>query len=423
MERRLIESNIYDRLPDGLKPITELFEGRERDIVLFSSFTVLSNCFPKVTGFYDGNVVYPHLYTIIIAPPASGKGVMNYARALINPIHETILNGSLHEYRSCVEKLKANQSDKHCPPIRVKILPADISTAELYSYLASSSDGVLMMESEADTLTKMFGNDWSNYSDLLRKCSHHETISKARKEEKTFIEVKEPKLALLLSGTPGQLQKLICSKENGLFSRTIIYNYDEISSEFKDVFAPQRADIRLAFGNLGNKILESYNRLFRFTEPIIFEFTESQKKKFLKMFGFIKKDIIANHSQGFVSNLHRGALNAYKIAMILTILRNIDEINENTRELTCSNVDFLIAMSITKTVLRHAQYTFDTLENGIPTQDVEMLSELSEIFTTAQAIEVGRRFNIEERTVHDKLKQWIKKKIIVRYKRGFYKQL
>jgi len=134
MERRLFDGNIYHRLPEGLKSVTELFDGREKDIVLISSVTVLSNCFPNVAGFYDGDVVYPHLYSVIVAPPAAGKGVMNHARILINQIHETVFKNSLHEYQLCAEKLKPKQSDKSCPPIKIKIL------LEFYNYLIYNKD-------------------------------------------------------------------------------------------------------------------------------------------------------------------------------------------------------------------------------------------------------------------------------------------
>ncbi|HAO05422.1 MAG TPA: hypothetical protein DCQ50_00250 [Chryseobacterium sp.] len=47
---------------------------------MLSSLGILSNCLPNIKGNYDGDSVYPNLYILIIAPPASGKGVMNYSR-------------------------------------------------------------------------------------------------------------------------------------------------------------------------------------------------------------------------------------------------------------------------------------------------------------------------------------------------------
>ena len=83
MERRLISNSVYNRLPVLLKELTINFEGREKDIVLLSSLAVLSNTFPNIKGIYDGDDIYPQLFVVIIAPAASGKGVMNYSRILI----------------------------------------------------------------------------------------------------------------------------------------------------------------------------------------------------------------------------------------------------------------------------------------------------------------------------------------------------
>ena len=111
-------------------------------------------------------------------------------------------------------------------------------------FLGSSEHGLLIMESEADTLSNMLNNDWSNYSDVLRKAFHHEPISISRKIEKIFEEINQPKLSMVISGTPNQLQPLIKSKDNGLFSRFIVYSFDEIA-EFKNVFAIKSRDNRI----------------------------------------------------------------------------------------------------------------------------------------------------------------------------------
>ena len=115
----------------------------------------------------------------------------------------------------------------------------------------------------------------------------------------------------------------------------MFYTFEEVSIEFKDVFAPKAKNINETFKKLGDKIFHLYNLLRNFEVPITFEFTEPQKKKFKKVFRIIKKDIIEHHSQGFVSNLHRGGVIAFRIAMVLTTFRNIDKINENTKKLIC----------------------------------------------------------------------------------------
>ncbi len=420
IERRMIEQFIYNRLPEDLQKLAANFEGRERDIVLLSSIGVLSNCLPNLYGIYDGDTIYPHLYMMIIAPAASGKGVMNYSRALIEPIHDELFNETKSEYVLCEEENKGKKKDREeCPEVKVKILPANISTSEMYSYMGNSNHGLLIMESEADTMSNMLKNDWSNYSDVLRKAYHHEPISISRKIEKIFEDIKEPKLAMVISGTPDQLQPLIKSKENGLFSRFIIYSFDEIS-EFKNVFAEKTRDNKLVFESMGNELFEMYDKLANISKPIEFTFTPEQQQKFLSKIRPIRTDIIQTHSEGFVSNLHRHALILFRIAMIFTAIRNREKLH-TFEKLECSNTDFMLAMRLTQTLLRHSQFTYNTIDSGgLSLQDDELLSELGDKFTTDRAYLVGEKHGIPKRTMFDKLQQWMKKRIIKRKSRGNY---
>ncbi|MBF8149063.1 DUF3987 domain-containing protein [Winogradskyella sp. F6397] len=422
MERRLIEKHIYNRLPEELITLTEQFESREKDIVLLSSLGVLSSCLPSVNGIYDGDFVYPHLYLMVIAPAASGKGVMNYSRLLIEPIHDKIFNESKSQFLICEEsnKNKKSESDK-CPDIKVKILPANISSAEMHSFLDSSKHGLLIMESEADTLSNMLKNDWSNFSDVLRKAFHHEPVSVSRKTDKVFVDIKEPKLSMVISGTPDQLKPLIKSRENGLFSRFMIYNFDEIT-DFKDVFAAKTKNNKVVFDEVGKDIFNLYGELVKLENPIEFSFTDQQKEKFLSIIRPIRTDIVNNHSQSFISNLHRHGLILFRIAMILTVLRNKSNIKKESK-LFCSNNDFLVASQLMKTLLRHCQFTFNSIETGdLSLQDENILDDLKSIFTRQEAIDVGVKFGIPTRTIDDKLVQWKKRKYIFKQSRGKYKK-
>ncbi|HRF24905.1 MAG TPA: DUF3987 domain-containing protein, partial [Chitinophagaceae bacterium] len=46
------------------------------------------------TGIYFNERVYPHLFTFIIAPSASGKGVLNNAKRIGDKYHQKILQQS-----------------------------------------------------------------------------------------------------------------------------------------------------------------------------------------------------------------------------------------------------------------------------------------------------------------------------------------
>lgn len=421
MDRRLIYEGVYNRLPKELQNLTQNFEGRERDIVLISSLVVLSNCFPNIYGIYDGDRVYPQLYGVIVAPAASGKGVMNYSRIIIEKIHKKIFQESLIEFREN-QKSSRKSGNFESTEMRVKILPANISTSEMYSYLGSSNHGLIIIESEADTMSNMLKNDWSNYSDVLRKAFHHEPVSISRKMDKVFENIDEPKLAMLVSGTPDQLQPLIKSKENGLFSRFIVYNFDEISP-FKNVFDRNKRNNKAAFENFGEVIYNTYERLAEMESLIEFSFTENQESKFIELIKPIRNDIIENHAEGFISNVHRHGLIFYRLAMILAIIRNLDNIHVN-RNLVCSNVDFMLAYHLMTTLLRHSQFTYNTIDNGdLSIQDEELLDKMNDVFSREKLINEGKKMNIPIRTIDDKISQWKRKRIIKKIDRSSYKKI
>ncbi|MBE7633156.1 DUF3987 domain-containing protein [Tenacibaculum finnmarkense genomovar ulcerans] len=115
---------------------------------------------------------------------------------------------------------------------------------------------------------------------------------------------------------------------------------------------------------MGEEIYDLYGILANTTDPIEFSFTESQQRKFLSRIKPIRNDIINNHSEAFISNLHRHGLVLFRIAMILTVLRNKSTIKEQ-KSIICSDRDFITALYLTKTLLRHSQFTFNTIDNGV----------------------------------------------------------
>ncbi|WP_345273296.1 DUF3987 domain-containing protein [Flaviramulus aquimarinus] len=385
---------------------TSSFEGRERDIVLLSSIGVLSSCLPNVFGNYDGKEIYSNLYTLFIAPPASGKGVMNYSRLLVERIHDKLFLDSRRKMKKYNDKNDTNSGA--CPKLEIKIVPANISSSEMYSYLGSSKDGIVIIESEADTMSAMMKNDWSNYSDVLRSAFHHEAVSICRKGDNLYLYIKEPKLSIVMSGTPNQFMPLMQSKGNGLFSRFMMYTFDE-TQDFKDVFAPKTKEYKTFFDKAGIKVFNLYSMLSELDCRIEFKFTENQRNRFLNEFKSIQSIVKEEYSQSFLSNLNRHGLMFYRMCMILTALRGIDA----KKELICSNRDFIISLKIIKTVLKHALIMHDDIEDGVLSKtDEKFLYGLKKHFTRKEAVELGTKYNIPERTVDDKLVQWRKKRAI-----------
>jgi len=230
-----LSDSIFDQLPHLLKESCELFTSRrDRDVYLTSALSILSACVPNVSGVYDKEIHYPNLYNFIIAPAASGKGAMKYARILGDAYHEHLRNESdealstykveladyhraLAKYNNSKQKNYPQEPDK--PAFKILFIPANSSSAMVVKHLKDTDGSCIMCETEADTLGNTLKQDWGGYSDMLRKAYHFERISSSRKNDNEFLEIKQPRLSLAVSGTPGQIAKLITSPEDGLLSR------------------------------------------------------------------------------------------------------------------------------------------------------------------------------------------------------------
>ena len=181
------------------KAISIAPEGEMRDMLLLSLLTNYAYALPAMRMYhgFPHHVYGPELMTMVLAPAASGKGIMNYAKQL--------LQGIENEHGEFI------------------FLPANTSAAALMSYLQMLKGRGIMMATEIDTLSKALGSTTGGFSDVLRCMFEHETISKLRKNLEELIEISDPHFAVLISGTYNQLKPLIKSRENGLMSRFACY--------------------------------------------------------------------------------------------------------------------------------------------------------------------------------------------------------
>lgn len=419
MEDKYFKKEIYDNLPDILKSLVSEFSEREKDVVLLSCIGVLSNCMPNVMGYYDKKKHFPHLYTMVIAPPASGKGSMGYSSILIEKIHQHELNKS----RVNIKNWGKEKIGKR-PSLDVKILPGNVSSAKFYSHMKDNEHGLLIFESEADSISNMLKQDWGNFSDILRKAYHHEKISISREIDDKFIEIGLPKLSMVISGTPGQVKPLVMSTENGLFSRFLYYYFDD-GIEWKDVTPTDNfTDYTSVFKNSSESIYELYVELEKMEQPVEFQFTDEQWKKLNYTLKKATTIFSENGLSSLVSSVFRSGLNLFRIAMILSVLRNIDTITDN-QKLICADVDFETAHSIIKYLLDHVILVSEIFEKdkfGLSVYELNILSSLPKNFKREQAVKIGKNLDVKTRTMDTYLNKWKTKKALKIVKPGYYEK-
>ena len=174
-------------------------EGEMRDMLLLSVLTNCAYALPAMRMYhgFPHHVYGPELMTMVLAPAASGKGIMNYGKRLLQSIED--------EQGEFI------------------YLPANTSSAALMSYLKMLKGRGIMMATEIDTLSKALSSTTGGFSDTLRCMFEHETISKLRKGQEELIEIPDPHFNVLISGTYNQLKPLIKSRENVLMSRFACY--------------------------------------------------------------------------------------------------------------------------------------------------------------------------------------------------------
>ncbi len=371
IELPTFSSQTYEDLPDFLKKIANTSNSeQDSDILLLGTLTVLSACMPHIKGVYDRRTVYPNLFLFITARASSGKGRLNLCRHLVEPIHERLreINEAevmdykhrLAEYNAAGKK-KVDMEKPEEPPMRMLFIPANSSATAVYQVLNDNGGEGLMFETEGDTLANTFGSDYGNYSDGFRKAFHHETISYIRRKDREYVNIKQPKLSTLLTGTPRQILNLISDAENGLFSRFAFY-YLDTKLVWNNVFA-----------NSGNKTLEDYFQtlgkeyqdffnILKECNDITFYFTAQQESDFNATFDQWQQDYVETCGEEFIATVRRLGVIMFRIAMCLSALRIMEDGNfEDT--LCCLDQDYKTAKTIATVLIQHDARVFHTLAN------------------------------------------------------------
>ena len=426
-----IPENIYDVLPPPLKEACNVFKGRERDVLFTSAISVISGGLHNVSGLYANDKVFPNLFSIIIAPPASGKRVMNYSRQLGDCSHDFLLHQSredLKEYKKekrifdlKVKKAKTDQAiealiEPEKPKSKMFFIPGDISSAMIVKQLEYNGGMGCICETEADALTNALKQEWGGFSNIIRKGFQAEIISQSRKTDLEYTEIKEPKFSLALTGTPNQLDLLITSVQDGLFSRFLFYSFNA-EPKWKKTFTS-------GVSRSNEEIFEDYSAAlcdkFKSNSAQRFSMTEEQGLKLDITFEELLRHNTALYDENVTGTVYRLGLMCFKVAMTLSAIRS------DATEIICSEEDFNTALYLVKEVyLIHGinmlnrvsktsnklNTTQTALYNWIKTKDTFKRSEISE-----QASLSG----IKDRTLSDILKRFIELELIEKVSHGVY---
>jgi len=427
----LISDEIYDNLPPTLKEACNVFNGRERDVFFTSALSIISGGLHNISGLYANNKVFPNLFSIIIAPPASGKGVMKYSKQLGDCYHDFLLNQSREDFKEYkrekrlfdlkVKKAKTDQAidaliEPEEPKAKMFFIPGDTSSSMIIKHLEDNEGMGCICETEADALTNALKQEWGGFSNIIRKGFQAEVISQSRKTNLEYSEIKQPKFSLALTGTPNQLDLLMTSVQDGLFSRCLFYSFN-VEPKWKTTYTS-------GLIKSNEEIFEDYSAdlcdKFKSNTNQKFSMTKEQGVKLDNTFEELLRHNTALYDENITGIVYRLGLMCFKIAMTLSAMRF------NNTLIICSDDDFNTSLYLVKEVyLIHGinmlnkvsktsnklNTTQTALYNWIKTKGTFKRSEISE-----QASLSG----IKDRTLSDILKRFIKLKLIEKVSHGVY---
>jgi len=372
------------------------------------------------------------LFLFLTASASAGKGRLTLCRKLVYPIHKAlreqykVLYDTYKQEKILYNNAKKDQpsmDEPQEPPMLALLMLANSSATAFFQILNDNNGAGLMFETEGDTLAQTFKSEHGNFSDGFRKAFHHETISYLRRKDREFVELENPRLSALLSGTPKQVSALIPNAENRLFSRFIFY-FMNIKPVWKDVFANSGDQtLDLYFKDLGEQFHDFYNHLKQQRE-MRFCLTASQQQVFNAYFAQAQIQFLALYGDDYIATVRRLGLITFRISMILTVLRLMQS-QRFTTPLICSDTDFYTALEMVKILVQHAAKVFDALPADTvppPTNNpkLALLQALPQQFDRTKYIEIAKQLDIPESTADKQIARFCNAGLLTRQTHGNY---
>ena len=385
-------------------------EGEMRDMLLLSVLTNCAYALPAMRMYhgFPHHVYGPELMTMVLAPAASGKGIMNYGKSL--------LQGIENEHGDFIYLL------------------ANTSFAALMSYLKMLKGRGIMMATEIDTLSKALSSTTGGFSDTLRCMFEHETISKLRKGQEELIEIPDPHFNILISGTYNQLKPLIKSRENGLMSRFACYVVkqtqdfdDRVWLDAEEDAIPQEV---VLYAQLTKEISQRYAWMKKAKHACYFYLTDAQRKSITRMFRGMYETLRPAFGNEFDSILKRMPVIMKRIGMILTGLR-LDTSKPLPERMVCSEDDFETMLLIGHKLLMHSAMMFQMLpenkdaapgEIGHTLIQKQFFEMLPADFTKQDAMKQAEVLGIGLNTLNKWLNKFVQSNDILHVAHGVYQK-
>lgn len=304
----------------------------QRDVMLLGALTAIGASMERyVRCPYAGKLQSPCLQSFIVAPSASGKGILSLIRLLVEPIHDEIRQQVAAEVKAykkekaaydVMGKERSKVEAPQMPKNRMFLISGNNTGTGILQNIMDANGTGLICETEADTISAAIGSEYGHWSDTLRKAFDHDRLSYNRRTDQEYREVKKSYLSVLLSGTPAQVKPLIPSTENGLFSRQLFYYMHGIWAWINQ-FESGEADLEAIFTDIGLEWKKQLD-LMKTHGVHTLRLTDEQKQEFNALFSdLFFRSGLANDNE-MSSSIARLAVNTCRIMAEVAMIRALE---------------------------------------------------------------------------------------------------
>lgn len=401
---------------------------QQRDVLFLGAVTALGATLAKTVRFLYGNDWYgPSLQTFVVAPSASGKGVLGWMHWLVEPFHRAIRREvekakEAYQKEKCeydmLGKKKAEKDAPTPPPNRMFIIPGNNSSTGMLENLIDSGGVGIIIETEADTVTAALATEYGNWSDTMRKAFEHGFIDYNRRTNHEYRYIDYTYLSLLLSGTPSQVRPLIPTAENGLFSRFTFY-YIHSYRCWVSQFGKRKRDAKSDFRAMGEEWKSQVDGL---AERGVHELNlaDSQVDAFDDAFRSLYRRSLVANGDDMSSSIFRLAIILLRIMSVVALLRGLEDGRliapapdvpaENLKDgivpswhVAMTDDDFRACLALVEPLYLHATHILSFVDvsrvrsHGRADRE-RLLAAMEDTFTRAEFIATGEEMGFKEST-------------------------
>lgn len=441
-------------LPIIFREISEYFDDNPQrcDIALHSALTQMLPCLPNVYFVHDNRPHYPSSYFYLEAPSGGGKNLASTAGLIIAPLEEQ----KQKEFDEVWQKYKTDKAlweakgkrlgepEPECPlGPKIKV-DGNISSAALILYMKANGGFIVFNESEAETIVKMKGNSWSQYSDIFRKGLSNETISSSRATKELNTSIDDPRIGIVIAGQPSVTGKLFNNSGIGDIQRIVSYNAAREERTLENRFgrSENKKLVNELFKELSEIFLNIYNQLNNHATKIELALTKDQYDKLFEFQNDAWNEFGDAFGDAVDGKLVRLPIEMLNIVLIMSLFYRYEErLKENKplfedfeQSLTADERAIEISLRMMEILMRHTSSIWQkhgwtkscatqTFTNNLTVQQMEFYQTVPENFTRKEWNETSTVLGIPTKTSEKWLSTFeTKYQIITKVKHGEYRK-